>query len=103
MSEMMTENSEELVRRKRLAFRAAHRGTKEMDLLFGGFVADHLDAFTSEEVAELERLCEVPDNDLLDWFTGRRPVPTDYDSPLVRRMLQRRLTTDDYTNGPVRP
>jgi len=99
----MTDQSEDLLRRKRLAFRAAHRGTKEMDLLFGGFVADNLDGFSSTELAELERLCDVPDNDLLDWFTGRLPVPDGFDTPLVRQLLARRLTPKDYTNGAIRP
>ena len=103
MSEMMTDNSDDVLRRRRLAFRAAHRGTKEMDLLFGGFVAEHLDDFTTEELAELERLSDLPDNDLLDRFTGRTPVPAELDSPLVRRLLERRLTPADYTNGTIRP
>lgn len=99
----MTDNSEDLLRRKRLAWRATHRGTKEMDLLFGGFVAENLDNFSSSELSELERLSDVPDNDLLDWYTGRLPVPEDLDTPLVRLLLQRRLTPDDYTNGVIRP
>jgi antitoxin CptB len=103
MSEMMTDKSEDLLRRKRLAFRAAHRGTKEMDLLFGGFVAENLDDFSAADLTELEALSDIPDNDLLDWYTGRLPVPEGNDTPLVRRMLQRRLTPKDYTNGAIRP
>ncbi|HEX3994700.1 MAG TPA: succinate dehydrogenase assembly factor 2, partial [Acetobacteraceae bacterium] len=33
-------------RRRRLLYRATHRGTFENDLLIGGFVRDHLDTLT---------------------------------------------------------
>ena len=35
------------VRLKKLLFRSAHRGTKEIDLILGGFAADRLSPPTS--------------------------------------------------------
>ena len=29
---------------------------------------------------------ELPDVDLADWLTGRRPIPQDRDSPMLRRI-----------------
>lgn len=71
-------------RRRRLLFRATHRGTKENDLLLGGFVAAGLTAFSDEEVAALEAIMELPDPLLADWLTGRVPVPAEADSPMLR-------------------
>lgn len=71
-------------RRRRLLFRATHRGTYENDLMIGGFVRAHLDAFTDADLDALEALMDWPDVDLADWLTGRRPMPED-----VPEMLRR--------------
>ena len=62
-------------RRKRLLWRASHRGVREMDLLFGGFVARGLARFSDNELEELEALIDLPDQDLYAWITGAEPVP----------------------------
>jgi antitoxin CptB len=62
-------------RRRRLLFRANHRGTKETDLLVGGFVAARLEGFSGAEMDALEQIMELPDPELADWLTGRLPIP----------------------------
>jgi antitoxin CptB len=76
------------MRRRRLLFRATHRGTQENDLLIGRFVSTRIDALTEAEIAELEELLEYPENLLADWLTGREPIPDALDSPLARAMMQ---------------
>lgn len=71
-------------RRRRLLYRATHRGTFENDLMVGGFVRAHLDAFDPSELDALEELLELPDTDLADWLTGRRPMPADAPPMLLR-------------------
>ncbi len=71
-------------RRRRLLFRATHRGTKENDIMIGGYVAAHLAAFTDAEMDALEAVMELPDTDLADWLTGRRPIPPEDDSPMLQ-------------------
>ncbi|HXA23554.1 MAG TPA: succinate dehydrogenase assembly factor 2 [Acetobacteraceae bacterium] len=73
-------------RRRRLLFRATHRGTYENDILLGGFVRRHIAAFDDSEIAALEEILELPDNDLADWLTGRSPIPPEADTPLLRRI-----------------
>jgi antitoxin CptB len=73
-------------RRRRLLFRATHRGTYENDILLGGFVHRHITEFDDAEIAALETLLELPDNDLADWLTGRAPIPQEADSALLRRV-----------------
>ena len=72
------------VRRRRLLFRATHRGTYENDLLVGGFVQARIAGFTDQELDALEELMELPDVELADWLTGRRPIPAAQDSPMLR-------------------
>lgn len=71
------------IRRRRLLFRATHRGTYENDLLIGGFVRAHLETFTETEITALEDLMERPDVDLADWLTGRRPIAPEDATPML--------------------
>ena len=73
-------------RRRRLLFRATHRGTQENDLLIGGFVRTHLDTLTEADIEALEILLERPDPDLADWLTGRRPIAPEDATPMLLRM-----------------
>ncbi len=72
-------------RRRRLLFRATHRGTQETDRLVGGFVAARIDMFTESELVALEAVMDLPDPDLADWLTGRLPMPDD--APAILRAM----------------
>jgi len=73
-------------RRRRLLFRATHRGTQENDLLIGGFVRAHLDTLTDADIAALEELLDRPDPNLADWLTGRRPIAPEDATPMLLRI-----------------
>jgi antitoxin CptB len=74
------------LRRRRLLFRATHRGTHEADLLVGGFVAARIESLNEADLYALEQIMDLPDPDLADWLTGRRPIPPDRDTPMLRAM-----------------
>ena len=83
----MTLSPETQIRLKRLLWRATHRGIKEMDLILGGFVTRNLDGFSEAEIADLERIMDIPDQDMLSWATKQADVPAEYASPLLARIL----------------
>jgi antitoxin CptB len=62
-------------RLKRLRFRAWHRGTREADLLVGGFFDRHHESWSDEEVGWFEALLEEQDVDILAWATGTAEPP----------------------------
>lgn len=74
-------------RRRRLRFRAWHRGIRETDIIMGRFADAEVDAFTADDMAEFERLLDIPDHDILAWVTGALPVPPDEESSLLARIL----------------
>jgi antitoxin CptB len=76
------------VRRRKLLFRAWHRGIREMDLIMGRFADGAINTLTETELTEFERLMELPDPQLLAWITGEAPVPAAHDGPLLRRLRQ---------------
>jgi antitoxin CptB len=76
------------IRRKRLLYRATHRGTHENDLLIGGFVGARIAALTDTDLDALEEVLEFPDVELANWLTGRKPIPPEADSPMLRRIKE---------------
>ncbi|MGI9513586.1 MAG: succinate dehydrogenase assembly factor 2 [Anderseniella sp.] len=78
-------------RRKRIVWRACHRGIKEMDIVVGTFVQNRVARSDEAELQELERILDIPDQDLLAWLTGAQPVPDDQQSPLLQEMLSARF------------
>ncbi len=73
-------------RRRRILFRAWHRGTREMDLLMGRFADAAIAAMSDAELDTFEALIEVPDRDLFAWLTDKEPVPENYDSDVFRKL-----------------
>lgn len=73
--------------RKRLLFRAWHRGTKESDLILGRFADAHLAEMTADDLADFEQILDRIDPELMDWITGREPVPANLRSPVLDRLL----------------
>ena len=76
------------IRCRRLLFRATHRGTHENDLLVGGYVARRISELTEAEMTALEAVLDLPDAQLADWLTGRRPIPPEADSPMLRAIKE---------------
>jgi antitoxin CptB len=73
-------------RRKRLRFRAWHRGTREMDLVVGRFADSVIDMLTDPALSEFEALIEASDPDLYDWIVGATPPPAAQNTEILRRV-----------------
>ena len=84
----MIDNSQKNeITRKRLLWRATHRGIKEMDIIVGGFAKANLDFMDENRLKEFEILLEIPDQDLLAWATGQEDFPLDLNSALLLEMI----------------
>ena len=75
------------IRRKRLLFRAWHRGTREADLLLGSFADKYLAGFDESRLDAFESLLDCPDAELFDWITGHAAPPSEHDSEVTRLLL----------------
>lgn len=73
-------------RRKRLLFRCWHRGTREMDLILGRFADAEIATLADDELAELEQLLEIPDQDFYAAVTGSQPPPPEAAGALFSRI-----------------
>lgn len=73
-------------RLKRLHFRSHHRGTKEADLLIGGFFDRASAGWDDAAMLWFETLLEEQDADILGWVMGSLPVPEHWQGPMMERM-----------------
>lgn len=82
------QSSSELDRRRaRIHFRAWHRGTKEMDLVFGHFIDNELKNLADSDLDELEFIMSHEDTDLSKWIMRELPIPDELNTPLFRRII----------------
>jgi len=80
------------IRRKRLLFRAWHRGTREADLILGSFAESHLASFGEPQLEQFEALLEIPDAELFDWLNRRTMPSPEHDHDVTRLLLAFRYT-----------
>lgn len=73
-------------RRKQLLWRAHHRGTKEADMMVGGFADRWLDEMSEAEIAWFEALMEEQDVDIMAWAFGRSEPPERLAGPMFERL-----------------
>jgi antitoxin CptB len=87
MGEGQPSDGADAVRRRKLKFRAWHRGMREVDLLLGRFADASVDTLDDAHLAAFEALLDVPDPDILSWITGEADVPPADDNPFVRKLI----------------
>ena len=76
-------------RRKRIHYRANHRGMTETDRLLGGFADLRLHALTEEELSAFEALLDQGDNILMDWIMADRPDDPGYaDNQVLQQIIR---------------
>ena len=73
-------------RRRRVRFRADHRGTKEADLLIGGFVLRHVDNWGPAELTWAEVMLNEQDVDIMAWAIGKTDCPPHIAGELMTAM-----------------
>jgi antitoxin CptB len=73
---------------KRLAWRAHHRGTREADLLVGGFFDAHHQSWDADACATFEAMLEEQDVDIMAWAHGTAEVPERFQGPMIAALKQ---------------
>ena len=54
--------------KKKLIYRAGHRGTKEMDILLGSFVDKNINLFNEQLLDELNKFLNFEDEVILNYY-----------------------------------
>lgn len=83
----MTAGEDIAMRRKKIRYRAWHRGTREMDLVLGPFADAHAEGMDEGELDRLEALMEEEDPHLLRWVMGQETPPEGVDVAFLERVI----------------
>jgi len=73
-------------RLKRLKFRSWHRGTREADLMIGGYFDAHAATWSDADMDWFELFLEEQDVDIMAWAMGVQPPPAPFDHPVLHGM-----------------
>jgi antitoxin CptB len=74
--------------RKRLLYKATHRGMQETDKLIGGFAINELSNLNEDLLNKFDLILDVPDVDLLNWILARETVPEAYDNEIMDLLIK---------------
>ena len=66
-----------------LKWRAWHRGTKEADLMIGGYFDAHHATWDAHQAAWFADLLAEQDVDIMAWAIGTLPVPERFQGPMM--------------------
>ena len=71
---------------KRLAWRAHHRGTREADMLIGGFFDAHHAAWDAHERALFAEMLDEQDVDIMAWAHRTSEPPKRFEGPITEAL-----------------
>jgi antitoxin CptB len=87
MVRQMTAGEDIAMRRKKLRYRAWHRGTKEMDLILGPYADAHTETMDELNLNRLEALMNEEDPPLLKWIMGQEEPPENVDRGFLAEVI----------------
>lgn len=73
--------------RKKILYQSQNRGCKETDLILGKFAEKYLEQMDMKELEIFQKILELSDADIYDWYNNKSPVPGEYDTQLMRKLL----------------
>ncbi|HEX6073017.1 MAG TPA: succinate dehydrogenase assembly factor 2 [Sphingomicrobium sp.] len=71
---------------KRLHWRAHHRGTREADMLIGGFFDAHHASWSAYERRLFASMLDEQDVDIMAWAHGTAQVPARFEGPMIEAL-----------------
>lgn len=73
---------------KKLIYRSAHRGCKEMDVILGPFAEQKLAALSAEDIEQYEKFIQEDDWDIYAWVSGKLPMPDEYIDGIGKKVTE---------------
>ena len=71
---------------KRLRWRAHHRGTREADILVGGFFDAHASRWSADDRCRFAEMLDEQDVDIIAWATGTAEAPERFRGPMLEAL-----------------
>lgn len=77
--------------KKKILYRSAHRGTKEMDLLLSNFVKKYINSLNESELCELELLLNIDDEVLYKWYLNNERTTLIPENSITKKLKEFKL------------
>lgn len=87
---MTSDDSE--TRRRRINYLSQRRGTKEADMVLGGFADRYLADMDAGQLTQFEALLLEPDPDLMIWIGGLETPPEHHRTALFQLLMDFKKT-----------
>ncbi len=75
------------VYKKKIIYKASHRGSKEMDILLGNFINKYVELFNKNELQQFDLILDNDDDDIYQWILGKIDIPNKYQSRVFSLLL----------------
>lgn len=72
--------------RRKLHYRAHHRGTREADAIVGGFYDSYSEQWDADGFVWFEKLLDEQDVDIMGWAMRTIAIPAEWDGPMMALM-----------------
>ena len=77
--------------RKKIKYRSAYRGTKEMDLLLTSFVTSIINILSHEELKKLDIFLNCNDEDINNLYLNKIPIINFDDTKIINLFISHKL------------
>ena len=76
------------LRKKKILFKCTHRGTKELDILLGNYVSNHINKLKSKELDYLDVILGFNDMDLFKILTKKKKINEKMNKFFVKKIIK---------------
>ena len=76
------------IRKKEILFKCTHRGTKELDMLLGNYVSNHINELKSKELDYLDVILNFNDMDLFKILTKKKKINEKMNKFFVKKIIK---------------
>tara|TARA_B100001540_G_C15685282_1_gene586733 strand:+ start:400 stop:657 length:258 start_codon:yes stop_codon:yes gene_type:complete len=73
--------------KKKIIFKASHRGSKEMDIMLGNFIKKYIELFNENELGLFNDILECDDDDIYQWIIGKKEIPSQYSNRVFSLLI----------------
>lgn len=72
---------------KKILYQSCNRGCKETDIIIGRFAKKNVQNMDDEELISFLNILHLPDADIYDWYTKKKPLPKNQESKMMLQIL----------------
>ena len=77
--------------KKKIKYRSAYRGTKEMDLLLTTFIVNIIDILSHEELKKLDVFLNCNDEDISNYYLNNIPIKNFNDKKILDLFISHKI------------